>query len=234
MSILNWLHSAPVIPVLVIDDADHAVPLARALVAGGLPNLEVTLRTDAALEAITRMAREVPDARVGVGTVRNPDDVRRAADAGAVFAVSPGLPPSLREADLPIDLLPGAMTPTEIMTAAEAGFDALKLFPASVAGGEAMLRAIAGPLPDLRFCPTGGVREDTLRRYLALPNVACVGGTWLATADMLARGDWAGIETLARRAVAIANDQPTPATGAGPLPQAGEEDPGSAIEDLRP
>lgn len=232
---LDWLDSAPVIPVLVIEQVAHAVPLARALVAGGLPNLEVTLRTDAALDAIAAIARDVPDARVGVGTVRNPADVQRAHDAGAVFAVSPGLPPSLRDADLPMDLLPGAMTPTEIMAAAEAGFDALKLFPAAVAGGEAMLRAIAGPLPELRFCPTGGVREDTLRRYLALPNVACVGGTWLADRETLERGDWAHVETLARRAVAIAHDQPTSATGhGGPRPQVGEEDPGSAVEAGRP
>ena len=234
MTLMELLHAAPVIPVLVIESPDDAVPLAEALVSGGLPNLEITLRTPAALTAIERIARQVPDARVGVGTVRSDADIRAAWDAGASFAVSPGLPPSLRAIEHPIPLLPGVMTPTEVMTAYELGFHAMKLFPAKLAGGSDFLRAIAGPIPDAVFCPTGGIREEDLPRYLALPNVACVGGTWMAPVDALARKDWGLIETLARRAVQIAHDEPT-TTGqvAGVQPQAGEEDPGAALETLR-
>ncbi|WP_348672253.1 bifunctional 4-hydroxy-2-oxoglutarate aldolase/2-dehydro-3-deoxy-phosphogluconate aldolase [uncultured Abyssibacter sp.] len=234
MTLKELLYSSPVIPVLVIDSLDDAVPLARALVRGGLPNLEITLRTDVALEAVRKIAREVPDAQVGVGTVRTVDDIRRAWDVGATFAVSPGLTPALLDLEHSIPLLPGAMTPTEIMTAFDAGFRCLKLFPASFAGGADFLRAIAGPLPDVTFCPTGGIREDDLLRYLSMPNVACVGGTWITPKDAVARKDWDMIETLARRAVAIANEQPTAAGRSGSAaPEAGEEDPGAALESLR-
>ena len=198
--------AAPVIPVLTIEDPEHAVPLARALVAGGLPVLEVTLRTPRALEAVAAMVREVPDAVVGAGTVLEPEDLRQALDAGACFAVSPGLTPMLVEAatDSRIPFLPGVMTPAEAMTARALGFRELKLFPAAQAGGIGMLKALAGPLPDLLFCPTGGVTQDACRDYLALANVACVGGSWLAPADVLATRDWARIEALAAEAVASA------------------------------
>lgn len=228
--IMEW---APVIPVLVVDDVAHAQPLARALVAGGLPVLEVTLRTDAALDAVRAM-REVEGAIVGMGTVRNPADVARAADAGARFAVSPGLPPALRDAGHPIPLLPGVATATEAMTAADAGYRLLKFFPAAAAGGMQLLQALAGPLPELRFCPTGGVREDTLAGWLQLPNVLCVGGTWLAGADRLAAGDWSGIEANAQRACVLAGRAAPPPAGDAPLSAAGEEDPGAAAEFLKP
>ena len=234
MTLKELLYSSPVIPVLVIDVLDDAVPMAEALVRGGLPNLEVTLRTDIALAAVERIVREVPDANVGVGTVRTVDDIRRAWDVGATFAVSPGLTPPLSKLEHSIPLLPGAMTPTEVMTAYDAGFACQKLFPASFAGGADFLRALAGPLPDVTFCPTGGIREDDLPRYLSMPNVACVGGSWLTPEDAIARKDWQMVETLAARAVAIANDQPTAASRSGSAsPQAGEEDPGAALENLR-
>ena len=190
---------APVIPVIVIDRVEDAVPLATALVAGGLPVLEVTLRTGAALAAVERIAAEVEGAVVGVGTVTRPQQFSAARDAGAVFAVSPGLTDELataaRQSGLP--LLPGVFTPSEAMAARALGFDALKLFPAQQAGGIGMLKAMAGPLPDLRFCPTGGIGADDFRDFLALPNVACVGGSWVCPGDLVAAGDWAGIERLA-------------------------------------
>ena len=228
--IMEW---APVIPVLVVHDVGHAQPLARALVAGGLPVLEVTLRTDAALEAVRAM-REVEGAIVGVGTVRTSSDMARAADAGAQFAVSPGLPPALRDARHPIPVLPGVATATEAMTAADAGHSLLKFFPAAAAGGMPLLKSLAGPLPELRFCPTGGVREDTLAGWLQLPNVLCVGGTWLAGPDRLAAGDWAGIEATAQRACVLAGRAAPAPAGDAPLSAVGEEDPGAAAEWMRP
>ncbi|SEO66374.1 bifunctional 4-hydroxy-2-oxoglutarate aldolase/2-dehydro-3-deoxy-phosphogluconate aldolase [Aquisalimonas asiatica] len=207
MDMQSIMTAAPVIPVLRIDDPVHAAPLARALVDGGLPVLEITLRTPCAMDAVAAMIREVPDAIVGVGTILQPEDMRRAADAGAAFAVSPGLTPALVEAarDSGLPFLPGVMTPGEAMQAREYGFRALKLFPAEQAGGVPMLKALAGPLPDLTFCPTGGVTQVSFTDYLALPNVACVGGSWLAPADSVAAGDWEGIKALAAAAAASAH-----------------------------
>ncbi|WP_449042452.1 bifunctional 4-hydroxy-2-oxoglutarate aldolase/2-dehydro-3-deoxy-phosphogluconate aldolase [Paracoccus sp. (in: a-proteobacteria)] len=205
---------APVIPVLVIEDAAWAVPLAQALVAGGLPALEVTLRTPDALAAITAMAA-VPGAVVGAGTVLNAQDARRAAAAGARFAVSPGLTPTLAAActDSALPLLPGIATASEAMAAQEAGFDALKFFPAGPAGGAGYLKALAGPLPALGFCPTGGVSAQNATAYLSLPNVLCVGGSWVAPEAMMRAGDWAGIEALARQAAELGAAEP--GAGAG-------------------
>lgn len=201
------LTRAPVIPVLVIEDAAQAVELGRALVRGGLPVLEITLRTDAAMEAVRRMAAEVEGAIVGVGTVIEPVQLDAAVAVGARFAVSPGLTPRLAAAaaDAPIPLLPGAMTPSEMMHARDQGYRRLKLFPADIAGGVAMLQALSGPLSDLRFCPTGGIKLAQLGDYLRLPNVVCVGGSWVAPRDAVAAGDWARITRLAAEAVATAS-----------------------------
>ncbi|KGJ17431.1 bifunctional 4-hydroxy-2-oxoglutarate aldolase/2-dehydro-3-deoxy-phosphogluconate aldolase [Paracoccus sanguinis] len=196
---------APVVPVIVIHDAAHAAPLARALVAGGLPVLEVTLRTPAALDAIRAMA-QVEGAVVGAGTVLSPDDIHRARSAGATFAVSPGLTDTLiapcESCALP--LLPGAATASEAMQALEAGYHMLKFFPAGPAGGPAYLKALGGPLPGIAFCPTGGVSAENARDYLSLPNVVCIGGSWVAPEAMMRAGDWAGIEALARAAAGLA------------------------------
>ncbi|GII77235.1 ketohydroxyglutarate aldolase [Sphaerisporangium rufum] len=202
MSILDL---APVVPVVVIDDVETAVPIARALVAGGLPAIEVTLRTPCALEAITRIAAEVPGAVVGAGTVRTPADVAAAVRAGAGFLVSPGSTPALVAAMLEsgVPFLPGAATASEVMALAERGLTELKFFPAEPAGGVAYLKALGGPLPQVRFCPTGGIRPQTAPAYLALPNVGCVGGTWLTPADAVAAGDHARIEKLAAEAAAL-------------------------------
>lgn len=201
----SLMRRAPVIPVIVIDDLDQAVPLARALVDGGLPVLEVTLRTAAGLAAIERIAREVPEAQVGVGTVTRPEELHAAIDAGARFGVSPGLTPGLADAvrasGLPF--LPGCMTPSEVIVATSYGFDALKLFPAQQAGGVGMLKALAGPFPDLLFCPTGGVSAANAAEFLAQPNVGCVGGSWVTPKDAVAVGDWARIRTLAAQAAAL-------------------------------
>lgn len=193
---------APVVPVLTIERTADAVPLARALVKGGLPVLEITLRTEAALAALAAIAAEVPDAVVGAGTVLQPrqfDDVTR---AGARFAVSPGCTPALvtaaRAAGLPF--LPGIQTVSEAMVLAEQGFGLMKFFPADVAGGLAWLKAVAAPLAGLRFCPTGGVGAETAQTYLSLANVACVGGSWVAPRDAVAAGDWVRIERLAAAA----------------------------------
>ncbi|MDO5528776.1 MAG: bifunctional 4-hydroxy-2-oxoglutarate aldolase/2-dehydro-3-deoxy-phosphogluconate aldolase [Paracoccus sp. (in: a-proteobacteria)] len=195
---------APVIPVIVIGDAARAEGLARALVAGGLPVLEVTLRTEGALEAISRMAR-IEGGYVGAGTVLTPDDARRAKDAGARFAVAPGLTETLAQAcaEIELPLLPGAVTASEIMRAAEMGYDMLKFFPAETSGGAGALKALSGPLPKMRFCPTGGVTPQNAPGYLSLPNVVCVGGSWLAPESALASEDWAGIEERARAASAL-------------------------------
>ena len=192
---------APVIPVLVIDDLAHAEPLAKALVAGGLPVLEVTLRTSCALDAIKAMSG-VPGARVGAGTVLSAFDAGRAKAAGASFAVSPGATPALVAAcsQEQLPLLPGAATATEVMTLLEMGYRTMKFFPAGPAGGPAMLKALHGPLPQATFCPTGGVSASNATEYLSLPNVACVGGSWVAPAKLMAAGDWEGITALAREA----------------------------------
>ncbi|MFP5071354.1 bifunctional 4-hydroxy-2-oxoglutarate aldolase/2-dehydro-3-deoxy-phosphogluconate aldolase [Pseudonocardia nantongensis] len=199
------LQRAPVVPVVVLDDAAAAVPLARALVDGGLPVIEVTLRTPSATEVVRRIAAEVPDAVVGTGTVCSPDDVRRSAEAGARFLVSPGASARLLDAmeDSGLDLLPGTSTISEMLAVAERGHTAMKFFPAEAAGGRPFLNAVAGPLPDLRFCPTGGVTADSAPDYLALPNVPCVGGTWLTPPDLVAAGDWDRIRAVAATAAAL-------------------------------
>ena len=195
---------APVVPVLVIDDLADAAALARALVAGGLPALEVTLRTSAALDAIRAMA-EVPGGVVGAGTLLTPADVKAAKAAGARFGVSPGVTEALLDAcaehDLP--LLPGAATATEIMALLEKGYTVQKFFPAEQAGGAAYLKSIGAPIPQVRFCPTGGISLKNARDYLALPNILCVGGSWVAPKDAMARGDWAAITALAAEAVRL-------------------------------
>ncbi|MFZ3082729.1 bifunctional 4-hydroxy-2-oxoglutarate aldolase/2-dehydro-3-deoxy-phosphogluconate aldolase [Rhodoferax ferrireducens] len=199
-SALQVMQDAPVIPVIVLNDLAHAVPMARALVAGGIRMLEVTLRTPQALACIEAIAREVPEAVVGAGTVRTRADAQAAAMAGARFAVSPGFTPAVGQAcrDVGLALLPGVATGSEIMQALEAGFTELKFFPALQAGGPAMLKAWSGPFFDVKFCPTGGVTLQNAPDLLALPNVLCVGGSWLVPFDALAQGDWARITQLAR------------------------------------
>jgi 2-dehydro-3-deoxyphosphogluconate aldolase/(4S)-4-hydroxy-2-oxoglutarate aldolase len=196
---------APVIPVVIIEDARHAVPMARALVAGGTPAIEVTLRTPAALDAIRAIAQEVEGAVVGVGTVLTANDLHAAERAGARFAVSPGMSPNLLAAadDSTLPLLPGIATASEAMALLERGYRHLKFFPAVPAGGAKLLGAWASPLPQIRFCPTGGIALNTAKDFLTLPNVLCVGGSWLTPADKLKAGDWAGIEQLAREAAAL-------------------------------
>ena len=199
---LQVMRAGPVIPVIVLEDAALAVPLARALLAGGIRMLEVTLRTSAALAAIAAIARELPQAVVGAGTVCHAADVQAAAGAGARFLVSPGYTPALglaaRDAALP--LLPGVATAGEIMAAQDDGYTELKFFPAQQAGGTAMLKAWGGPFGQVCFCPTGGIGAANAPDYLALPNVACVGGSWLAPPDALAAQDWARITALAAAA----------------------------------
>lgn len=204
-TLLEIMRTSAVIPVIAIDDLDHAVPLARALVAGGIRVLEVTLRTVHGLAAIRAMSEQVPEAIVGVGTLTQASEFAAARDAGAVFGVSPGLTAALvegaRKSGLP--LLPGVMTPSEVMSARELGFQQLKLFPAVPAGGIGMLNAIAGPLPDITFCPTGGISIETASQFLACKNVACVGGSWLTPKDAMLSGDWARITALAAAASAL-------------------------------
>lgn len=197
--------AAPVIPVLVISDTAQARPLAEALVAGGLPVLEVTLRTPAALDVIREMA-QVPGGIVGAGTLLTPEDVRAAKAAGARFGVSPGATDRLLEACAAeaLPLLPGAATATEAMALLERGYRVQKFFPAEASGGVPALAALAAPLPQIAFCPTGGITPQNAASYLALPNTLCVGGSWVAPRDKLAAGDWAGIEALARAAAALA------------------------------
>jgi len=202
---LDVARLAPVIPVLTIPDASKAEALARALIAGGLPALEVTLRTPAALDAIREMAR-VEGGVVGAGTIMSPADVAAAKDAGALFGVSPGATDRIldaaEEAGLP--MLPGAATASEVMRLLERGYTMLKFFPAEASGGAPALGAFAGPIPQVTFCPTGGVSLKNVRDYLALPNTICVGGSWVAPAAMIEDGDWDGIETLAREAAVLA------------------------------
>jgi 2-dehydro-3-deoxyphosphogluconate aldolase / (4S)-4-hydroxy-2-oxoglutarate aldolase len=196
---------APVIPVIVLSDVAHAVPLARALVAGGIRMLEVTLRTPVALACIEAIAREVPEAVAGAGTVRSAADAQAAAMAGARFVVSPGYTHAVGKAchELGLPLLPGVATGSEIMAAQEDGYNALKFFPAMQAGGLAMLTAWHGPFGDVKFCPTGGVNAANALQFLALPNVVCVGGSWLTPKDAVAQGDWSRITQLAREAAGL-------------------------------
>jgi len=199
------MQDAPVIPVIVLNEVAHAVPMARALLAGGIRMLEVTLRTPQALACIEAIAREVPQAVVGAGTMRSRADALAAAGAGARFAVSPGYTPVVGQAcrDAGLALLPGVATGGEIMQAQEDGFTELKFFPAMQAGGPAMLKAWSGPFFDIKFCPTGGVTPQNASEFLALPNVVCVGGSWLVPGDALASGDWARITRLAAEARAL-------------------------------
>jgi 2-dehydro-3-deoxyphosphogluconate aldolase/(4S)-4-hydroxy-2-oxoglutarate aldolase len=204
-SSLQVMQDAPVIPVIVLNDVAHAVPMARALVAGGIRMLEVTLRTPQALACIEAIAREVPEAVVGAGTVRTKADAQAAANAGSRFAVSPGYTSAVGQAcrDAGLALLPGVATGSEIMMAQEDGFTELKFFPAMQAGGPAMLNAWGGPFFDVCFCPTGGVTLQNAPEFLAMPNVVCVGGSWLVPADAVAAGDWARVTLLAQATHAL-------------------------------
>jgi 2-dehydro-3-deoxyphosphogluconate aldolase/(4S)-4-hydroxy-2-oxoglutarate aldolase len=207
----NWkmtsediFNQGPVVPVLVIKDVEHAVPLAKALIAGGIKVLEVTLRTDAALEVIAKIAKEVPEAIIGAGTVTNRAQLQQVIDAGAKFAISPGLTSDLLKAgnEGSIALIPGISSISELMTAVDHGYTHLKFFPAEASGGVKALKAIGGPFPDIKFCPTGGISPSNYNDYLALPSVRCAGGSWLAPEDAMINGEWDKITELAKQAVA--------------------------------
>jgi 2-dehydro-3-deoxyphosphogluconate aldolase/(4S)-4-hydroxy-2-oxoglutarate aldolase len=204
VGIEGFLRLSPVMPVVTIEDASIAADLARAFVRGGIKVIEVTLRTPAALRAIEAIARAEPDICVGAGTVLSIPDLHSAADAGAAFAISPGSTATLLEAGriASIPYLPAVATASELMSGLAAGYQFFKFFPAGAAGGIPMLKSFAGPFPDARFCPTGGITQDTVRSYLELPNVLCAGGSWLSPADALAARDWARIEMLAAKAAA--------------------------------
>jgi len=199
------ISAAPVIPVITVRGAEDAVPLARALAAGGLPAVEVTLRTAGSLAALEAIAKNVPEAIAGAGTVLSRGQAKAAADAGAAFLVSPGATDRLIDAmqDVGLPWLPGAATASEVMRLREAGYFRQKFFPAEQAGGAAMLKGWGAPLPDVVFCPTGGITAANAQDYLSLPNVGCVGGSWVAPAKMIAEKDWAGIEALAKAAAAL-------------------------------
>ncbi|MDH1702267.1 bifunctional 4-hydroxy-2-oxoglutarate aldolase/2-dehydro-3-deoxy-phosphogluconate aldolase [Comamonas terrigena] len=205
LTALELMQDGPVIPVIVLNDPAHAVPMAQALVAGGVRVLEVTLRTPQGLSCIEAIARAVPEAIVGAGTVRSAGDAQACANAGARFAVSPGYTSALGRAcqELRLPLLPGVATSGEIMAAQADGFNELKFFPAVQAGGSAMLKAWQGPFSDVRFCPTGGISPGNAREFLALKNVVCVGGSWLVPVEAMEQGDWSRITALAREAVAL-------------------------------
>lgn len=206
MNLEQILRASPVMPVIALDRLEQALPLAEALLEGGIFTLEITLRTPVALEAIRRIRQAFPQAHVGAGTVTTPEALRQVTEAGASFAVSPGLTRPLIEAAAAgtLPLLPGVMTPTEVMTAVDAGFRFLKLFPAEQAGGLAMLKALAGPFNGLRFCPTGGIGPESAPAYLSQPNVICVGGSWLTPKALVDAGDWKAVMGLARQAAALA------------------------------
>jgi 2-dehydro-3-deoxyphosphogluconate aldolase/(4S)-4-hydroxy-2-oxoglutarate aldolase len=205
VSIKEVMNTSPVMPVMVINQLDQAVPLARALVEGGLKVLEITLRTPVALEAIRRIKAEVPGAIVGAGTIINIQTLHNAIEAGAEFIVSPGVTDSLLDAALAsgVPILPGVITPSEVMRLMDRGITAMKFFPAEAAGGIPMLKSIGGPLPQVTFCPTGGVNPKNAVEYLALSNVACVGGSWMAPADLVDAGNWAEITRRAAEAAAL-------------------------------
>ncbi len=202
---LAILRRGPVMPVMVIQSVDEALQLTQALLAGGINTFEVTLRSDVALDGVRELVRAFPDALVGVGTVRNGAQLDAALQAGAAFAVSPGLPtgllPALKANRVPF--LPGIATPTEAMNAFDAGFAVQKLFPAEAVGGIALLKSLHSPLPDIQFCPTGGIHAGNVAQYLALPNVTCVGGSWIAPADLVKAGRWQDITELATAAAAL-------------------------------
>ena len=206
LDIKHIMDTSPVMPVLVIDELEHALPLAKALYDGGLKVLEVTLRTEVALDAIKLIRQELPEAIVGAGTVTDSKTLQAAEAAGAQFFVSPGVNDSLLTAAQysAMPLLPGVATPTEAMRLYEMGFTALKFFPAQAAGGTAMLKSIAGPLPQLDFCPTGGINLNNASEYLALANVRCVGGSWMAPAELVKQQDWQQIKAMAQQAAALA------------------------------
>ena len=206
LTALDVMRDAPVIPVIVLHDVAHAVPLARALVAGGIRMLEVTLRTPQALQCIEAIARDVPDAVAGAGTIRSAADAQASVLAGAKFGVSPGYTSAVGKAcrELGLPLLPGVATGSEIMMAQEDGYQQLKFFPAMQAGGLPMLKAWQGPFGDVTFCPTGGISLANAHEFLALSNVACVGGSWIVPTDAIQQGDWARIEQLAREATQLA------------------------------
>lgn len=205
VSIKEVMTTSPVMPVMVINHLESAVPLAKALVEGGLKVLEITLRTPAALDAIRAIKAEVPGAIVGAGTIINVSTLHHAIDAGAQFIVSPGVTENLLDAALEtsVPLLPGVITPSEVMRLLDKGIQAMKFFPAEAAGGIPMLKSIAGPLPQVTFCPTGGVNPKNAPEYLALSNVACVGGSWMAPAELVDAGDWAEITRRAAEAAAL-------------------------------
>ena len=197
--------SARVVPVIVISHVDQAVPMAQALLAGGMDVMEITLRHSAGLSAIEAVAKAVPQMHVGAGTVTRAQEMQQVKDAGARFALSPGMSDALVQAamDCQMPFVPGVMTPSEVMRARDHGFGLMKLFPAAQAGGLGMLKALGGPLGDVQFCPTGGVTPENMADYLKLPNVAMVGGSWLTPADAVAQGDWARITRLAKEALAL-------------------------------
>ena len=199
------LDVVPVMPVVVLERLEHAVPVARALVAGGLPAIELTLRTEVALDALRAIATEVPEILVGAGTILSATQAQEARDAGARFLVSPGATPALLAGmlDTGLPFLPGTATVSEVLTVLEAGVGEMKFFPAEASGGAPYLKALASPVPAARFCPTGGVSPSNATDYLALPNVGCVGGSWLTPADALAAEDWGRVEALAREAAAL-------------------------------
>jgi 2-dehydro-3-deoxyphosphogluconate aldolase/(4S)-4-hydroxy-2-oxoglutarate aldolase len=201
ISALDVLSSGPVVPVIVIEDLDHALPLARALLAGGVKVLEITLRTPVAIEAIRQISQELPEAMVGAGTVTTEQDLHAVAEAGGVFAISPGLTETLLKAagNAPIPLIPGIISPSELMLGMEYGLREFKFFPAEAAGGKGMLKSLGGPFPQVTFCPTGGISAATYLDYLELDNVACVGGSWLAPKRLVEKGEWQKITDLARQ-----------------------------------
>ncbi|MCK7598359.1 bifunctional 4-hydroxy-2-oxoglutarate aldolase/2-dehydro-3-deoxy-phosphogluconate aldolase [Microbulbifer sp. CAU 1566] len=201
-SLAPVLEQAGVVPVLVIENVSDALPLAQALVEGGLNVLEVTLRTEAALAAVEEIAKHLPDAHIGTGTVLNASDIRRSVDAGATFMVSPGATEALLDAaaDVSVPMLPGAANPSEVMRLLERGYGYQKFFPAEAAGGVPMLKSIGGPLAQVKFCPTGGVGPGNALSYLSLSNVVCVGGSWMASPKLVAEKNWAEITRLAKEA----------------------------------
>jgi len=205
MTLEEILALSPVMPVVTIADAARAAPMARALLAGGIRSIEITLRTPVALAAVAAIARDVPEMVIGVGTVLTAHDLKASAEAGASFAISPGSTPELMDAARhgPIPYLPAIATASELMAGLDRGYTAFKFFPASAAGGPATLKAFAGPFPGVRFCPTGGISLATAPDYLALPNVLCVGGSWIAPEAALEAGDTAAIERLAREAAGL-------------------------------
>lgn len=205
VTIKEVMTTSPVMPVMVINQLDQAVPLAKALVDGGLKVLEITLRTPVALDAIRRIKAEVPGAIVGAGTIINTETLQQAIDAGAEFIVSPGVTDSVIDAAIAsgVPILPGVITPSEVMKLLEKGITAMKFFPAEAAGGIPMLKSIGAPLPQVTFCPTGGVNPKNAPEYLALSNVACVGGSWMAPADLVDAGDWAEITRRAAEAAKL-------------------------------